>query len=256
MCAFTCEYVYVCIYPYVYVFRYSQSHLGCDFWGLEAQSSNVSFATFQWKEAFELWVSSFVGAFGGVTPGEIGCICTCIYVYVCVWVCIYIYICKCVYIYIYVDAWVCVCVYIYICVCMRVLVYLDIRKSICVYMCEYIGCMCIYMHVYICVSMYRLVHCVTLWAGRSPTSPYLWQGISYSSLRACYCCLPSTSGTLVHPILAHLLLTNNQQQGHESNKLAFCSSLTTSTLVPNPITTDSYFLTLNGPASNTYAKIT
>ena len=47
MCAFTCEYVYVCMYPYVYVFRYSQSHLGCHFRGLEAQSSNVSFATFQ-----------------------------------------------------------------------------------------------------------------------------------------------------------------------------------------------------------------
>jgi len=31
------------------------------------------------------------------------------------------------------------------------------------------------------------------------------------------------------------------------NKLAFCSSLTTSTLVPKPYYTDSYFLTLNGP---------
>jgi len=66
----------------------------------------------------------------------------------------------------------------------------------------------------------------------------------------------STSRTLMHPNLAHLLLTINQQQGRESNKLAFCSSLTTSTLVPNSITTDSYFLTLNGPASNTYAKVT
>jgi len=51
----------------------------------------------------------------------------------------------------------------------------------------------------------------------------------------------------MHPNLAHLLLTINQQQGRKSNKLAFCSSLTTSTLVPNPITTDSYFLTLNKP---------
>jgi len=33
----------------------------------------------------------------------------------------------------------------------------------------------------------------------------------------------------MHPNLAHLLLTINEQQGRESNKLAFCSSLTTST---------------------------
>ena len=45
------------------------------------------------------------------------------------------------------------------------------------------------------------------------------------------------------------------EQGRESNKLAFCSSLKTSTLVPKAITTDSYFLTLNGPASNIYAKV-
>ena len=72
------------------------------------------------------------------------------------------------------------------------------------------------------------------------------------------CRLPwctSTSVTLMHLNLAHLLLIINQQQGRESNKLAFCSSHTTSTRVPNHITTDSYFLTLNGPASNTYAKI-
>ena len=47
-----------------------------------------------------------------------------------------------------------------------------------------------------------------------------------------YCCLPFTSGTLMHSNLVHLLLTINQQQGHESNKLDFCSLLTTSTLVP------------------------
>ena len=32
-------------------------------------------------------------------------------------------------------------------------------------------------------------------------------------------------------------------------------SLTTSTLVPNPIITDSYYLTLNGPAPITYANV-
>ena len=42
---------------------YSQSHLGWHFRKLKAQSSNVSFATFQWKETFELWASSFETAF-------------------------------------------------------------------------------------------------------------------------------------------------------------------------------------------------
>ena len=71
-----------------------------------------------------------------------------------------------------------------------------------------------------------------------------------SSLSVCYCGVSSKSGTLMHPNLAHLLLITNQQQSRESNKLAFCSSITTSTLMSNPITTDLYFLTLNGPASN------
>ena len=78
--------------------------------------------------------------------------------------------------------------------------------------------------------------------------------IYLSQCRLLWC--TSASGTLMHPNLAHLLSTINQEQGRESNKLAFCSSLTTSTLVPNPITTDSYFLTPNGPTSHTYAKVT
>jgi len=155
-----------------------------------------------------------------------------------------------------------------------------IYAGVCVYICMYIyGWVCTCMYVDTCKYMWGalsppavwpqgvlflwewehriwLIHCVTLRVGWSPTSSWLWQGISYSSLSVCYCCVPSTSGTLMHPNLAHLLLTINQQKGHESNNLAFCSSLTTSTLVPNPITTDSYFLTLNGPTSNTYAKVT
>ena len=39
---------------------------------LKAQSSNVSFATFQWKETFELWAFSFETAFENVTPSGIG----------------------------------------------------------------------------------------------------------------------------------------------------------------------------------------
>jgi len=50
-----------------------QFHLGCHFRKLKAQSSNVFFATFQWKETFELWALSFEKAFENVTPGGIGC---------------------------------------------------------------------------------------------------------------------------------------------------------------------------------------
>ena len=41
----------------------------------KAQSSNVSFLTFQWKMTFkfELWALSFERAFENVTPSGIGC---------------------------------------------------------------------------------------------------------------------------------------------------------------------------------------
>ena len=38
-----------------------------------AKLSNVSFATFQWKETFELWALSFETAFGNVTSRGSGC---------------------------------------------------------------------------------------------------------------------------------------------------------------------------------------
>ena len=53
-------------------YNYSQSHLGWHFRKLKAQSSNVSFATFQWNETFELWALSFETAFENVTPNGIG----------------------------------------------------------------------------------------------------------------------------------------------------------------------------------------
>jgi len=53
---------------------YSQSHLRWHFRKLKARNSNVSFATFQWKETFELWSLSFETAFENVTPSGIGCI--------------------------------------------------------------------------------------------------------------------------------------------------------------------------------------
>ena len=43
---------------------YSQFHLGWLFRLLKAQSSNVSFATFQWKETFELWALHRCRRFG------------------------------------------------------------------------------------------------------------------------------------------------------------------------------------------------
>ena len=56
-----------------FFFRYSQSHLGRHFRKLKAQSSNVSFSTFQWKETFELWALSFETAFENMTASGIGC---------------------------------------------------------------------------------------------------------------------------------------------------------------------------------------
>jgi len=54
--------------------KYSQSHLWCHFRKLKKdQSSNVSFATFQWKETFELWALSFETLFKNVTSSGIGC---------------------------------------------------------------------------------------------------------------------------------------------------------------------------------------
>ena len=97
---------------------YSQSHLGWHFRKLKAQSSNVSFATFQWKETFELWALSFETAFENVTPSGIGCICctcTCmLWVSMCVRMCI------------------CVCVYVCVCVCACINLYMLSSHIICV----------------------------------------------------------------------------------------------------------------------------
>jgi len=195
-----------------------------------------------------------------------------VYAYGYVYICMYIYanasIC------IHVDAWVCVCVYIYICVCVRMLVYIYMRKvnvcmyvNICMRVYAYMfACTCMGMYVYVCghMSMYvrgPITPCGLEAGGtvfirvrtsnltgtlRHPTGWLIFNLtvltgdiIFLSQCRLLW--YTSTSGTLMHPNLAHVLLTINQQQERESNKLAFCFSLTTSTLVPNPITTDSYF---------------
>jgi len=206
-------------------------------------------------------------------------ICTCIYVYACMCVCVYTYIymymCGCVYVCIYICMYVCMYLYIYMCVNVYVYVCVNIYMRVyayiytCIYMGEYV-CVCMWTHINICEGPY---HPCGLAAGgavfirvRIPMLPGTTAShyglvdvqLPHSSDREYHIPL-SESGTAVYPSqvvpssnLAHLLLTINQQQGRASNKLAFCSSLTTSTLEPNPITTDAYFLTLNGPA----AKVT
>jgi len=69
------------IIPTHWTHTYSQSQLGWHFRKLKTQSSNVSFATFQWKEMFELWALRFETAFENVTPSGISCI----YIYVCMY---------------------------------------------------------------------------------------------------------------------------------------------------------------------------
>jgi len=78
MCVCMCVCIY--IYGYIQTDIYIQPiPLGVTFSKaqsskLKAQRSNVSFATFHWKETFELWVLSFETAFENVTPSGIGCI--------------------------------------------------------------------------------------------------------------------------------------------------------------------------------------
>jgi len=187
-----------------------------------------------------------------------GYVYVCIYTYACVCVCLYIYICV---------KYMCICVRIYRCGCMCICLHVHVWVSMYVYVCGHMS-----MHVrgpitpcglaaggavFIRVRTPNLTGTLchpTGWLISNFLIALTRDIIFLSQCRLLWCTF--TSGTLMHPNLAHLLLTINQQQGRESNKLAFCSSLTTSTLVPNPITTDSYFLTLNGPASNTYAKFT
>jgi len=63
-----------CIDDWLWPVRACLSHSAwCHFRKIKAQSSNISFATFQWKEKFELWALSFETAFENVTPSWIGC---------------------------------------------------------------------------------------------------------------------------------------------------------------------------------------
>ena len=54
-CKYDTMYFYIMYYNLFLYDIYSQSHLRWHFRKLKAQSSNVSVATFQWKETFELW---------------------------------------------------------------------------------------------------------------------------------------------------------------------------------------------------------
>ena len=53
-----------------------------------------------------------------------------------------------------------------------------------------------------------------------------------------------------------ITLTISQQQGRKFNKLAFCSSLTTSTLVPKPYYNRLILSDSERTAANIYAKVT
>jgi len=121
---------------------YSQSHLwtcGDIFESskLKAQSSNVSFATFQWKETFKLWALSFETAFENVTPSGIGCTYKNLVhtLYIQLSWCMYIHTCT----YIFSDAYIHTNIHTYI-------------YTFCTYVCTYIfsdTCIYIFSDTYI-----------------------------------------------------------------------------------------------------------
>jgi len=114
---------------------YSQSHLGCHFRKLKAQSSNVSFTTFQWKETFELWALSFETEFENVTPSGIGCT---LRVYMS-----YIYACQCMFLY----AYMLVC-WRHLYMCMLRTPHDSFIHVPCMYVC------CTFLHVNVCSFMH------------------------------------------------------------------------------------------------------
>jgi len=200
-----------------------------------------------------------------------------VYVYMSMYMCMYI--CVCIYIFVYVYMYMCM----YACACIYIY-----AKSICVYVSEYIYAgVCVYIRMYmygwVCTWMY-VDTCKCMWGALSP--PAVWpQGVLFlksentesdwhtaSPYGLVDLQLPHTSDrgyhmplavsvTVVYPprvVLMYPTLrtyswpsTNNK----DANLTRLPSELTTSTLLTNPITTDSYFLTLNGPASNAYAKV-
>ena len=162
--------------------------------------------------------------------------------------CEYIYAGVCVYICMYIYGWVFMCMYV----------------DTCKYVWGALSPPAVWPQGVLFLSEWQhriwLVQSVTLRAGSSLVDLQL----PHSSDRGYHIPL-SESVTAVYPPQVVLSctptlrtycwpLTNNKDANLTS--LLLCSSLTKSTLVPYLITTDSYFLTLNGPASNTYAKVT
>jgi len=229
MYIYTCKYVYVCMCPYVYVVRYSWSHLGCHLRGLQAQSSNVSFGGFRKLR--------FVSIVQGCHPRWD-------WLYMYVYVCEYTYAGVCIYIYMYMYGWVCTCMYVDTCKCMW----------------GALSPPAVWPQGVLFLSEWEhriwLVHGVTLRAGDLQLPHSFDRGYHIPLSVSITVVYPPQVVLSCTPTLRTYCWPSTNNKRRESNKLAFCSSLTTSTLVPNPITTDSYFLTLNGPASNTYAKVT
>ena len=143
---------------------------------------------------------------------------------------------------------------------MRVLVYMYMCK-VYVFICVNI-CMQVYAYIYACTCMGKYVRVCMGTHVNVCEGPY--HPLRFGRRGCCFYKIENTeSDWYTSPYgLVDLQLPHSSDRGYHIplsvsvTGVAFCSSLTTSTLVPNPITTDSYFLTQNGPTSNTYAKVT
>jgi len=187
---------------------YSQSHSRWRFRKLRAQSSNVSFATLQWKETFELWALSFERAFKNITACEIACIyrhvciCVCACVYAYVQVCM-IHACMCAYMYFTRGVQVCNCVLTRLPWSQEVA--LDKREhriSIYIYVCTCAG---IYAGMYIYINVYEILYTLIRYTIHPQLSTYIcwaWTHRSWSNridnvtvCRALTCTTASTTAS-------------------------------------------------------------
>jgi len=173
---------------YLYVYTYSQSQLGWHFRKLKAQSSNVSFATFQWKETFDLWALCFETAFENVTPSGIGS------TYVHINDMSHIWICHIAYIYELVILIHKICTYVWISTCFfsptdllhtapRTVAHVAVRIYVRIFVRTYV-----YMHVCMYVCMYQCM--------------YVWVHV-FSSKQTC--CPPRHAPSYTSP-LVHIFL--------------------------------------------------
>jgi len=175
---------------------------------VKAQSSNVSFATLQWKETFELWALSFERAFKNITACEIACIyrhvciCVCACVYAYVQVCM-IHACMCAYMYFTRGVHVCNCVLTRLPWSREVaLEKREHRISIYIYVCTCAG---IYAGMYIYINVYEILYTLIRYTIHPQLSTYIcwaWTHRSWSNridnvtvCRALTCTTASTTAS-------------------------------------------------------------